>query len=189
MASITLERKPMFDADMNSINGHLIEEALELCIVSIAIPVGEHAAFSDAFNKAFDTLPPKVGQICTSSDKMIRFLGISPDQMLTLVTGSEQDGIDFIGSQLQYSCYYTRQTDNWCTLRVSGPKVRDALERICPVDLDPRQFSEQQVARTMMEHLTTIIMRDGEQRFLLLSGSSGASCFLHAIETSIRNVS
>lgn len=188
MTSITLERKPIFDDVKRSINGHAIEEAFELCIVSIAIPVGGHAAFSDAFKNAFDTLPPKAGELCTSSDKMIRFLGISPDQMLALVSGAEQDCIESIASQLKCACYYTRQTDNWCTLRVSGPKVRDALERICPIDLDPRQFSEQRVARTIMEHLTTIIMRDGDEGFLLLSGSSGASFFLHAIETSIRNV-
>ena len=40
-----------------------------------------------------------------------------------------------------------------------------------------------------MEHLGTIIIRTEQDTFLLLSASSSAGSFLHAVETSIRNVS
>jgi sarcosine oxidase subunit gamma len=39
-----------------------------------------------------------------------------------------------------------------------------------------------------MEHLGTIVLRDGTDSFLLLSAHSSAESFLHAVETSIRNV-
>ena len=39
-----------------------------------------------------------------------------------------------------------------------------------------------------MEHLGVLIMRTGEDRFLLLSASSSAGSFLHAVETAIKSV-
>jgi sarcosine oxidase subunit gamma len=73
-------------------------------------------------------------------------------------------------------------------LRVSGPKSRIALERICPLDLHPSTFPQGRVARTLMEHLGVIILHEGPDTYLLLSARSSAGSFLHAVETSVRNV-
>ena len=82
----------------------------------------------------------------------------------------------------------TLQSDNWVGVRISGTRSRDALERICPLDLHPDVFGIDQVARTVMEHLGVIILREDKDSFLMLSASSSAKSFLHAIETSIHNV-
>jgi methylglutamate dehydrogenase subunit D len=39
-----------------------------------------------------------------------------------------------------------------------------------------------------MEHLGTILLREADDRFLLMSASSSARSFLHGLETSLRNV-
>ena len=46
-----------------------------------------------------------------------------------------------------------------------------------------------QHARTSMEHLDTLIIRTAENSYHLMSASSSAGSFLHAVETSIKNVS
>ena len=63
-----------------------------------------------------------------------------------------------------------------------------ALERICPLDLDPLGFEGDGAARTTMEHMGAFVMRDGEGGFFLMSARSSAKSFLHAVETSIKNV-
>jgi sarcosine oxidase subunit gamma len=42
--------------------------------------------------------------------------------------------------------------------------------------------------RTVMEHLGVLILRTGDDAFMLLSASSSAKSFLHALETSVANV-
>lgn len=184
MNNITLKRKTIFGGLKRSIGDLLIEEITDLGIVSIVIPTDGQSDFSDAFHHAFNTLPPKPGEVLTTNDNLIRFLGIRPDQIFALVHNAEPNCMELVSCQLNDICYYTAQSDNWCALRVSGPKVREALSRICLLDLDPQHFTEQSVARTMMEHLATIILCDGNESYLLLSGSSGALSLLDAIETS-----
>ncbi|MDX1786447.1 MAG: sarcosine oxidase subunit gamma, partial [Roseovarius sp.] len=70
---------------------------------------------------------------------------------------------------------------------ISGPGSLAALERICMLDLHPDAFKVNAVARTVMEHMGAIIARTGEDTYLLLSASSSAKSFLHAIELSIEN--
>ena len=93
-----------------------------------------------------------------------------------------------ISNQLGEAGYYTDQTDSWVTLRVSGAKSRTALERICPIDLDPKAFSPGAVTRTVMEHHGAIILRDGQNSFVLLSARSSACSFLRAVERSVDNI-
>ena len=73
-------------------------------------------------------------------------------------------------------------------LRLRGEKAREALERICLLDLDESAFQVGDAARTAMEHLGTVILREGSDCFLLMSAGSSAKSFLHAVETSVRNV-
>ena len=81
------------------------------------------------------------------------------------------------------------QSDSWVMLRVSGRHVRGALELVCPARPSPRRVPRRRRrARTVMEHLSAIVLREGEDDFLLLSPRSSAASFLHEIETSIRHV-
>ena len=66
-------------------------------------------------------------------------------------------------------------------------RSRDVLERICPLDLDPYVFTLGSVSRTVMEHIGTIIYRDGYDSFVLLTMRSFAKSMLHAIEVSVTN--
>jgi len=84
--------------------------------------------------------------------------------------------------------YTTDQTHAWVALEVSGPDTNLALERICPLDLSLRSFPNDAFGRTVMDHIGAIVIRIQDDRFFLLSASSLAVSYLHAVETSYRNV-
>ena len=73
-------------------------------------------------------------------------------------------------------------------IRVKGPRSRDVLERICPINIDKDVFSVGNVSRTVMEHIGTIIFRDEDDSYVLLTMRSFGRSMLHAIEVSAKNV-
>ena len=80
------------------------------------------------------------------------------------------------------------ETDAWVVLQISGPDVRAVLERLCPLDLHDATCPIDSAQRTVMEHMGAIIIRTAPDRFLLLSASSSAKSFLHAVETSLKYI-
>lgn len=113
-----------------------------------------------------------------------RVVQAGADQLLLIFPHSTPDANAVVQEKLKGRGYTTEQTDSWVVLEVSGPDTRSALERICPIDLHPDSFHDGDVARTSMEHLGTLILRNGPNSFLLMSSRSSAHSFLHAIETS-----
>jgi sarcosine oxidase subunit gamma len=73
-------------------------------------------------------------------------------------------------------------------IRVKGPRSRDILERICPINIDKDVFIVGSVSRTVMEHIGTIIYRDEDDSYILLTMRSFGRSMIHAIEVSVNNV-
>ncbi len=157
-------------------------------IVSIAIQRGKEDLFKNDFNNAFGTPLPEPGTFVYSSDDRILFLWMSPDQIFALF---KREGLYpelKIQEHLGEVGYLSDQTDNWCQIRLTGPQLIQVFERICPLDLDLEQFPVGSCARTTMEHLSSVIVRESEESFLLLSPSSSSESFLEAIEQSFINI-
>jgi sarcosine oxidase subunit gamma len=169
-------------------DGVTIAEVTDRAIVSVATPHDGEEALSKAVASAYQTEIPAVGQSTLSDVDNARLLGMQPDQFYLLFNDSNSPAVEEVAEQLGDSGYLTDQSDSWVTIRVSGPKCRTALRHICPIDLHPSTFSEGSVARTVMEHLGTIIVREGQDSFLLMSPRSSAASFLHAVQASVENV-
>ncbi len=188
MSDYTLTAQSALGGYKESFEGVALEELCDLAIVSIATPLGGEEALSAEIKNAYGATLPKAGKVSRSEDGLTRFLGMASDQMFAIFNYSKPDAARIIIDKLKDTGYYTLQSDNWVTLRISGPKSRGALERICTIDLAPAAFREGDVARTSMEHMGVIIYPEGENGFVLISASSSAASFLHAVETSIHNV-
>lgn len=190
MSDYALTPAPALGGHSATIGGISIEEVIDLSIVSIAVPRGNDGlnALNEGMQAAYGASFPAPGQSTVSSDGKTRFLGMAPDQAFAIFTDGGVQGDAIIRAQLQDAGYYTLQSDNWVVLRVSGAAVRAALARICQIDLDPDAFAVGRVARTVMEHMGAIVLRDGADSFVLMSAWSSAQSFLHAVETSARNV-
>lgn len=168
-------------------NGTELAEATGLAIVSLACPRGGDAALAAAVKSAWGLDIPSPGMSVEASG--VRIIWSSPDQLLAIFPHATPDAMPHVKGLLGDTAYLTDQTDNWCALSIEGSLARAALERICPLDIHPDAFAVDASARTVMEHLGVFITRTGDDAYLLLSGSSSAGSFLHAVELSLNNVS
>ena len=186
MADFTLTAaSPLAGYDQTS-GGIRLRNVTDLALVSIALPLG--GGGDSAVEHAFGMALPPVGKSQMSQDGTTRLARLGRDQLMALFAHASPDAESLIAAKLNGQAYTTDQTDVWVGLEMSGGPTRTALERICPIDLHPDTFGVDQVARTVMEHLGAVIIRTGEESYLLLSASSSAGSFLHALEISIRNV-
>jgi len=163
-------------------------EATELSILSVASPLGGMDALSNTLSAQHGINWPNTGLFVRSDKSNSAWLGLQQDQCFALFEALEAGRLNKINTALQSQAYTTDQSDSWVCLDVAGSLARSALERICPIDLHPSVFPEGSVTRTSMEHLAVIIMCSGENSYRLLSPSSSAQSFLHAMETSFHNI-
>jgi sarcosine oxidase subunit gamma len=187
VSDLTLTAAPALGGYRADFGPVTLEERPATAIASIAWPLGGAAALEQALRAGFGAAVPAPGASTRSADGGTRFLWMAPDLVFAVFEHDAPDAARLVAARLD-TAYLTDQTDAWVALRIAGPAVRAALERICPLDLHPAAFPEGRAARTVMEHLAVIILREGPDAFLLLSARSSADSFLHAVETSIRNV-
>lgn len=79
----------------------------------------------------------------------------------------------------------TDQTGAWTALRLAGPQAEAALMRLVPLDLRAGGFPPGTSARTALNHMAAILLRDSEG-FLVLVFRSMAETAWHDLETVLR---
>ena len=167
-----------------TIGGIRLRERPELALVSLALPRGRETEAKQAVVSTYGVDPPGPGQSATNGTHRLVWMG--PDQMMLVFADDTPLAEPDVRTALGDACYTTCQTDGWVVLSISGTGVRDALARLCPIDMHDSVFPVGAVARTVMEHMGAMVLRDGSESFLLFSASSSAMSFLHAVEESIR---
>lgn len=185
MADFTLTPTALLGADV-TIGANRITERADLALVSVAAPLGGDAALAGALSSGWGLEMPTPTRASLSGE--MRAVQLTADQLLLVFPHSAPDAEPTVQAKLQGAGYTTDQTDAWLRVEISGPDTRAALERICPIDLGAQAFAPGAAARTVMEHMGTVIVALEPDRYLLLSASSTAGSFLHALETSLRNV-
>jgi heterotetrameric sarcosine oxidase gamma subunit len=78
------------------------------------------------------------------------------------------------------------QSDGYAVLRLAGPRVRDTLAKLVPVDIHPRAFRPGDVAGTVVAHFGATLWRledgpDGSAVFEVAVFRSLARSFWHAL--------
>ena len=183
MAEFALRARTPLDGYAETFGGVALAEATGLSLVSAAVPLGGDDAFVGALADGFGASRPSTGDSAPGDRLGACVLGMQPDQLFVLFEAPDPDrAVETVAAALGPAAYVTDQSDSWAMLRIAGPGVRKALERLCPLDLDDVAFPQGRVARTVMEHLAVIILRDGADSFLLMSPRSSARSFLHAVE-------
>lgn len=188
MSDFTLTSAPPLAGYNRQWSGVTLRAPADLAIVSLALPFGAEDAAKKAVKAAYGVDLPAVSKFVSTADKTASILRLSLEQAFVLFPHPTPEAEPVVAARLKGTAYTTDQTDVWTSLELSGPKARAVLERICPIDLHADAFAVNDAARTVMEHLGTIIVRTDADTFLLLSASSSATSFVHAVETSIANV-
>jgi len=187
VAEYTLISEPPlagYDRDFGPVN---LSAPKDLAVVSVALPLGGEAAAEKAVKATYGVDLPEVGK--TAEGKGVTLMRLGLDLAFAVFTHATPDAERVVAKALKGKAYTTDQTDVWVALDLSGAGSRNALERICPLDLHDSGFAVGDAQRTVMEHLGVIIIRQGTDTWRLMSASSSAGTFLHAIETSIKNAS
>ncbi len=162
----------------------ILKERGDLALVSIATPIGGEEAIAKSLNAMWDLDSPAPTTSTVAGEK--RLLPMTADQTMLMFPATSEFDESSVSTALSDVAYTTLQTDAWVILEISGEGTLKALERMCSLDLDTNAFPVNACARTSMEHLGVVILRTGEEQFLLLSARSSAKSFLHAVETSCR---
>jgi heterotetrameric sarcosine oxidase gamma subunit len=68
------------------------------------------------------------------------------------------------------------------SIRVTGSNARDLLMRLTPLDVTADMFPADSAARTLVAGITTEIVHDAPDTFLLITSRSFAGSLWHAIE-------
>lgn len=187
MADFTLTAEPPLEGTDMVIAGVRLWAPADLAVVSIALPLGHEDVARNAIEAAYGVALPEIGKsVITPEDT--RLIRLASDLAFAVFPHATPDAEPVVAGRLEGAAYTTDQTDVWVALGLSGAGARRALERICTIDLHPNAFGVDDAARTVMEHLGVLILRSGDDEYLLLSASSSARSFLHAVETSLRNI-
>ena len=168
--------------------GVTVSEVIGKSLVMVALPRPKFKEIESSISKSCGLLLPDMEQSTQSKDASITLWRLQKNQVLAYFSYDGSDAEAHLSNRFIAPAYYTDQSDTWAMIRVSGPRSRDILERICPIDLSKNVFSVGSVSRTIMEHIGTIIYRDEEDSYVLLTMRSFGVSMLHAIEVSVKNV-
>ena len=188
MPKYKLQSETPFKNYKSEINKIKISSIEKVELFSLAIPLNGERKAKNTFSKAFNYQLPDTNIYISIREQKLKFLRLSPDQIFLYFGHRNLIQIKPILRSLEKSFYITEQSDAWIGIKVSGQNVIACLERICPLNLAIDAFGKNCFARTAMEHLNVIIIRTKRNEFELFSSSSSANSFLHAIETSARNI-
>ena len=166
-----------------------ITEVCDRAVVSLAVPNGRQTQLAERIESVFGVALPQTGKSTQCQRDNARLLGLARDQFFVAFDHGPDDPEAHIKELVGDSGYVVDQSDSWVMLSVQGAHSRAMLERICPLNLNPAAFAVGDVARTVMEHHAAIVLREGDDRYLLMSPRSSAKSFAHAVTVSADSVS
>ncbi|MDC3235290.1 hypothetical protein OBB02_04540 [Candidatus Puniceispirillum sp.] len=192
-STFTLTASSPLDGHNTIVDGASLFEASPRSIVSVSPFAGNEAEFNTAIDKLFNSGYPSSTNAFERTGKNACVLLPSSHSQWLLCFGDEvpdpvATASDLLGRMTSNLVAMTDQSDAWVILALTGPLIYSTLERICPIDCSLTAMPIGATARTMIEHLGTIILRrpddDGRPCFWLMSARSSAASFLHVITAS-----
>lgn len=90
-------------------------------------------------------------------------------------------------SGLEAHAAVTDQSDAWACVTLDGIGADAVLARLVPLDLRARAFPDQAAARTLLQHMSVCVARDGD-RFLILAFRSMARTLAHELGEAMASV-
>ncbi len=187
MSDYQLNAEPILGGYSRNFDGVDLFEISHLAMIAMATPKGDESALARQLKQVYQLDLPEVGQWCLSGIDHTQFLRLQNDLCFVVFDYSADRAVDQFAKKIS-DAYFSDQSDSWVMLRLTGEKSCEVLARICPIDLHPDVFKPGSVARTVMEHISAMIVCECENEYTLMAPRSYAASFLHAIEVSIRNV-
>lgn len=163
--------------------GDMTLAELDLGGLTLVAPyAGQVEATSDALQSAHGVGFPDPGAAIRRQDTLCLWSG----RAQALLAGPEPD------PAIASFAALTDQSDGWAVVTLSGRGATEALARLVPLDLRASAFPAGSAARSLLGHMTVIILRDpadsGPDSFTILAFRSMATTLLHELDTAMRRV-
>ncbi len=180
------------DGYSRTIGDFTLCEAPQTSLVTLAFHQADRTAVAQAMKDSCRLDWPPIGSSslsATGEQPAMRLMALQRDQYWLTWQGespaAERQVRSWLGST---RARLTDQSDGWALVTLSGPDVLAVLERLCPLDLNESGFPIDSIARTVMEHLGTIVVREDQHRFGVFTARSSAASFRHAVENAAMHV-
>lgn len=177
-----------------------LSEKSNLVMLSMAVPRDGLEDLNTQLSTLFELAFPATGQYVMSNNSSldaslssVTLLGLQMDQCLLIADHDVSANTHAIhalhakiNNALQDVAYLSDQSDNYAVLDVQGPAMVLAMERVCSLNIV--ELNTNTVSRTLVEHLQVIVQKQSPDQVRLYSPRSSANSFLHALTTSLENV-
>ena len=169
-----IAKSPLGDRAALTIGDVVLAEGLPVRMTSVAPFAGAEAALAAALRPLAFPPPNRV-----TADGTRQMVWTARDQAFLI--GPLPDG-------LAAHAALTDQSDGWAHLQISGVGSEAVLARLIAIDLSLAAFPAGHVARTPLNHMNAVLIRDGAAAFTLLVFRSMARSAWHEIEGAMQAV-
>ena len=181
---ITISAFAGLPAAVGSGRGVIGSERDGLGIARIAAHRGRAGRVSDLFRAQFGLEPPNAPRRASRGD--VGIAGIAPGAWLATRDNAGNAFAESLRSLLADCAAVSDQSDAYVILRLTGPKVREMLAKLIPIDIHPRSFQVSDVAQTVCGYVNVTLWRledtaESQPAFEIWAGRSLAVSLHQAI--------
>lgn len=137
--------------------GVIAAERAGLGIARIAARSGQAGRVAELLRAHLGLEPPN-GPSCRSRGD-VRIAGIGPASWLATRDEAGNALAQSLQSSLGDCASVSDQSDAYVIVRLAGPKVRETLAKLVPIDVHPRSFQTGDVAQTVCGYLNVMLWR------------------------------
>lgn len=167
--------------------GVLVAERDGLGIASVLVRKGQLEPLAEHIRKHFGIELPRGPRRIASG--AAAFAGIAPEAWLATSEAGGNAFASFLKQAIGDVAAVADQSSGYAILRLTGPKLRETLAKMLPIDLHSRAFQPGDVAATTASHIGATLWRlpdapDGAPVFEIAVFRSLAGSFWHALASS-----
>ena len=164
--------------------GVIVSEVREAGLATVTARKGRRAALVDAARAAFGVELPSLPRCVEGRD--MAFIWSGPDQWLAYRHPAPAGGMEAaLAESFAGLASIVDQSHGRTLLRVTGPRVRDALAKGIAIDLHPREFESGHAAVTAVAHIGVHLWQTDDRPTYEFAVPRGfALSFWHWLETS-----
>lgn len=137
--------------------GVIASERLGLAVARIAARKGRSSELAQLFRASHGIEPPSAPRCASRAD--VAIAGIAPETWLAVREGGGNAFAHSLQSLLGHCALVADQSDAHAIMRLTGPKVRQTLAKLVPIDIHPRAFQVADLAQTVCGYMTVLLWR------------------------------
>jgi len=137
--------------------GVIASEREGLGIARIAARRAQAPGLTELFEFHFGLEPPNAPRRAGRGD--VAIAGIGPDTWIATRENAGHDFAQSLQSLLGHSASVVDQSDAYVMLRLAGPRVREAMAKLVPIDVHERSFRVGDVAQTVCGYINLMLWR------------------------------